>query len=350
MSRKPRDVSYSHRQMDERPFIAFRRLFGLLAVAGLATGCSGDGSRAAGTLQASAAHFRIEGTILGDKDISTITRGDRSVGIMASDEGAAIQILRFSADGRKAAVVRDVILDPANPELDLEGSAYMDGWFYVTGSHGAARKKGGYQENRARVYRFRLSGASAMPAHVEQASLASILARSDVLGAFHKKPLQERGINIEGLAAQGGNLYFGLRGPNLAGSAFVLRVNAEALFKERKPGHELLRLPLGGGLGIRSMAEFRDGFLLIAGNAGPEPSKAHPVTADFDEDRSSVLFFWRPGRNKLTRLGTFPRVKKGKEEALLVLPGPARAPADILVLYDSIREGGPMRFSVRLPR
>lgn len=290
--------------------------------------------------------FEIQGQPIEDKDLSAIVVGPNGVGILAADEGATIQTVRLSDGTRAGRISGNIPLDPEDPEADFEGAAAMDGWFYVTGSHGVAKKKGEYQEPRARVYRFQLTDTDSEPTSVQQTTLTPLLEKSEVLAPFHKKPLQARGINIEGLAARDGDLYFGFRAPNLDGNAFVLRVNADALFADPDTAEgRLYRLPVGPGLGIRAIESYGDGFLFIAGNAGSEPSKRHPEALDFDKNRPSELFYWNGGEKPPVRLMTLPPNGKGKEEGLLVLPAKDGAPREMLVVYDGIAGGG----TVRLP-
>lgn len=143
----------------------------------------------------------VSGAVLELRDLSTLTRGEKGWGMIAADEGAVIQLVRFVADGAGMSVSQNITLaDPPGLEIDFEASTYMDGWFYVTGSHGAGKKKGTYSDPRARIYRFRLATESPEVERVEMASLAPILAAEPLLSPFHRQPLQQRGVNIKGLA------------------------------------------------------------------------------------------------------------------------------------------------------
>src|SRR5690606_26597641 len=90
-------------------------------------------------------------------------------------------------------------------------------------------------------------------------------------------------------------------------------------------------------------------FLFVAGNAGSETSKDQPVTEDYIEGRPSELMFWRPANGEISGHGVFPRVKKGKEEAILILSeGDHGSPAELLILYDSIENGGATTFATEI--
>lgn len=314
----------------------------LFSIAAALAGCTDVHSQLDAT-----SSFLLQGDVWGPSDVSTISRGDGDMGVIASDEGAVVQVISFSADGREAHIITNHRLaEPESLEIDLEASAFMDGWFYVTGSHGLAKKKGTYQESRYRIYRFRLGNNSVL-SNLQTAILDKIFTDDPILGKHYKKPLQQKGVNIEGLVARDKALFLGLRSPNLDGDAFVIRVDPEGVFTDENPSYDLLSLPLGTGLGIRAMTLFRDGFLIIAGNAGSETSKDFPATVDFIDGRSSKLVFWNPTTSEVVHLGALPRKGKGKEEAILTISeGGADVGAEILILYDSIRNGGGTIFRI----
>ncbi len=301
-------------------------------------------------LERASSGFFLTGVFPEGMDISTISRGDGDWGVVAADEGAVVQLIRFASDRSSARVLGDLPLaEPANLEIDIEASTWLDGWFYVTGSHGIAKNKGTYEASRYGIYRFPGEDPGLDRGNVQSATLTRIFSDDPVLGPHFRKPLQQRGLNIEGLSARNGALYVGLRSPNISGDAFVVRLSAERLFSGEKPDYELLRVHLGAGLGIRAMTAFRDGFLLIAGNAGSESSNLYPATRDYIEGRPSSLFYWVPQNDTIMPVGLFPRVGKGKEESLLVLSDTLEGTSEILVLYDSIKGGGPELFVVNLP-
>lgn len=291
--------------------------------------------------------FRIAGTILHDRDVSTIVRGPDGVGLIAADEGAVVQILAFAADGRGARIVEDVALvRPPSVEIDIEAATWHDGWFYVTGSHGVAKKRGAYEPDRAAIFRFRLATGEADLADLQRSSLAATLDGVVELAPFLRRPLQRRGLNVEGLAARAGDpyLYVGLRSPNLDGDALILRVDPEQLFDGRTALAELLRVGVGAGLGIRAMTAVGDSFLLVLGNAGSEPVRRFPQAIDHEPDRPSELVRWDPATGEARRLGVLPAVAGGKEEGVLILAEEDDGALDLVVVYDGIAGGGFRRF------
>src|SRR5207249_6708273 len=108
-------------------------------------------------------------------------------------------------------------LDPekGSDEADAEGAAFDAGRFYAVGSHGTSRHKNEFQASRYSVYQIEPGG------HVEATgALAGLLATvPGIAEHFCTKEtercesLQDGGVNIEGLAARGGNLYIGFRSP-----------------------------------------------------------------------------------------------------------------------------------------
>jgi hypothetical protein len=121
---------------------------------------------------------------------------------------------------------------------------------------------------------------------VEATSLGPILDADKVLGLFRDIPSKENGVDIEGIAVDGDDLYAGFRGPVLRGNFTpVLRFR----FANPSTATELLFVDLGG-LGIRDLTKVRGGFLILAGPVGDGPGGYH-------------LFFW-DGRDCLPGLRT----------------------------------------------
>lgn len=283
--------------------------------------------------------FAITGTVIEDRDVSTITRGPDGVGLIAADEGAVIQVLVFATYGSGARIGEGLALaQPPTLEIDFEASTWHDGWFYVNGSHGTTKKRGTYEPDRAAIFRFRLIAGTRGLGDLQRASLDATRAAIDELVPFLRQPLQERGLNIEGLAARTGDphLYVGLRSPNLDGDALILRLDPEPLFAGAPTPAELLRAAVGAQLGIRAMTAVRDGFVLVVGSAGSEAV------------RRSELVHWDPATGATRRLGVFPVMQrgkqKGKEEGIMVLAEADDGTLDLVIVYDGIEGGGFQRF------
>ena len=174
-------------------------------------------------------------------------------------------------------------------EFDGEGVAYAAPYFYVVGSHGCSRKKGKFRLSTFILARIRVDqqdrpvdGAGNVLADGQMYEavettyrLSDLLPRAEEAGAFFGKALDEdaNGLNIEGIAVQGENLFVGLRAPSIDGRAFILRTNVDELFKPgREPAPptalaETIRVALGPDVGIRDLAPLPDGRLLILAGA-----------------------------------------------------------------------------------
>ena len=111
------------------------------------------------------------------------------------------------------------------------------GFAYVTGSHSRKREPCDGNPDSRHVYRLALQSdgrvqPSSQPAD-DQGRLWRLMSASSSLGPFADKCLGKdgHGINIEGLAARNGQLYFGFREPAQNKKAYILRVAAPALFE-----------------------------------------------------------------------------------------------------------------------
>ena len=155
--------------------------------------------------------------------------------------------------------------------------------------------------------------------------------------------LQDGGVNIEGLAARGGNLYFGFRSPAPSGKAFILRVAETAIFGHGDRNLETIRVELGQDasgrdLGIRDLAVVADGLLILAGPSLPEGD---------DAVGSGQIFHWREADGELRPLKKLKVEKSGvKPEVLLLL---SETPADYrtLVICDGPTGGSPMEYQIQ---
>lgn len=183
-------------------------------------------------------------------------------------------------------------------ECDLEGAAKIGDLIFWIGSHGRnehAKEK----KERQVLFATKLSGAG-KDAKLEIAGKVytqliddllkdSALAPFELAKAATLAPKDEGGLNIESLAADSGKLWIGFRNPTSKAKDALLvpLLNPTEIIKEggrAKLGDPLL-LKLGG-LGVRDMVAWNDGFLIIAGDfvdrfqPGAKPSR---------------VFLWKPG-------------------------------------------------------
>ena len=108
---------------------------------------------------------------------------------------------------------------------------------------------------------------------------------------FVDQRLEKNGVTIEGIAIKDDKtLYAGFRGPVLKGDegksrAVVLSAPLDALFDGGAAQHKLFRLPLGPGRGVRDLASFEGGILILAGPAASEAG-------------TYAIYSWDGGRRK----------------------------------------------------
>lgn len=234
-------------------------------------------------------------------------------------------------------------------EFDGEGVAYAKPYFYVAGSHGCGRKKDTLNTSAMILARIRVDGegkpdvadGERPEAAVETTyRLADALAKADGVKPFFLKSLTEaNGLNVEGVAVVGNRLYAGLRAPSVEEEAFLVEADLGALFAEGHgayPGKpRTIPIRVGKDAGIRDLAALEDGrLLLLTGPAQEQPKVAYK------------LFLFDPGNagkpefvGELDDLDDAERC--GKPEAVAAI-GPDR----VLVLFDSLRNGGPRAYKV----
>ncbi|BAU93841.1 hypothetical protein MPPM_5236 [Methylorubrum populi] len=234
-------------------------------------------------------------------------------------------------------------------EFDGEGVAYAKPYFYAVGSHGCGRRKDTLNTSSMILARIRVDDEGKPDvedddrpeAAVETTyRLGEVLAGADRVGASFLESLSEaNGLNIEGIAVVKDRLYAGLRAPSIAGEAFLVEADLDALFAEGHGPYQGKRrtipIKVGKDAGIRDLAVLEDGRLLVlTGPAQEQPKVAYK------------LFLFDPARGgdpqllgELDELDDAERA--GKPEAVTAI-GPDR----VLVLFDSLRNGGPRAYKL----
>jgi hypothetical protein len=287
--------------------------------------------------------YSFRGQVAEDQDLSGIAFISDRFGLIGADESRDVQIVEISRKDKILRVRETVSLAQSGDEIDIEGIAAEGDHYYIIGSHGISKKEGLQQGNRYSLFRLGVDPATGRPTRplsLERTSLSAILRADPVLGEYFGKPLQLRGVNIEGLAIRNGRLFVGFRGPNLEGYAFVLEVRADDLFAGKsQPPYTLHKLQLGPGLGIREIVAANSGFLIIAGNSASEPSEKFVASIDYDEDREFVLVAWDGAGPEVHKIGIIPDVA-GKAEAMMILEE-AQDHVTVLILFDGPRYGRP---------
>lgn len=253
-------------------------------------------------LYADAQLLPIQGELaIDNRNISGLVVTERFA-VLATDEGNALQILK--KDGaryvaQKHGVVR---LTDNNAELDLEGLAWQAPYLYAIGSHSRKRKKIHplesdkknlnrlsriiHEPSRHQLFQIELSNTGEVQ-QTRTLSLDEWIAEDPILSPFSALPSKENGIDIEGIAVDGKQLYIGFRGPVLRGNLTpILQFKLhQAAFTLKKPELKLVNL---GGLGIRDMAANQGQLWLLAGPVNELPHKFE-------------LFNW-PGQHAFTPL------------------------------------------------
>jgi hypothetical protein len=284
-------------------------------------------------------------------DLSGIATSNGTQVLVGSDESFYVQPGEVE-QGKRTIESRRLIALPVKKggggEVDIEGIAFSkdDRAYYVVGSHGVGRKKGDFKEDRHSIYHVPVDADGRVRKDkIRRASLLQWLEKTPSLEPYLKQPLQQNGLNIEGLAWSGGKLYFGLRAPNQNGRGMVIEAAPAEIFGGKPRELMVHEVAIPKGRGIREIAAVRDGFLIVAGNASAEASKKFPVTLATGPDTDFDLFHWTgPGSTTASKVGKFPG-NGGKAEALLLLEDEADH-ADLLVLFDGLPGGGPLRVRV----
>jgi hypothetical protein len=237
-------------------------------------------------------------------------------------------------------------------ELDGEGVAFDNGHFYVIGSHGHPRdRKRELEAGRdADLIRARIAAASQIVRlKIADGSASGIrstgrlrdaIAAEPALRPFMDRRLENNGLTIEGIAIRNGRLFAGFRGPMLEdGCAAVLSVSLAALFEDQPLQARLHRLRLGDGQGVRDLAAFGNGILVLAGPAG-------------DGGGRYAVYGWDAAGDAVRFLKDISAVSGGdadhKPEAILPLDA-GEFGLRLLVLSDGVPEGGPVAIEMPAP-
>ena len=264
----------------------------------------------------------------------------------------------------------DIKLIDGEDSLDGEGVAYGGGFFYVVGSHGHPRdpKVKLNSEDDVPAIDRKIAAAShlleiAVPVDAfDDPDTTSMTVTRDLslratLKSFHEikpyldKRLDQNGVSIEGLAVRDGLIYAGLRSPILTGAERGRPDAADDHFAgviiaglaDPSKSARIAWLPLGAGRGIRDLAPYGDGLLVLAG-----PSRDIPATLDVP-DGAYALYFWRLSDETPMKLGPIPGGRDAgtgeavKPEAILPL-GLVDGALQVLVLFDHAASGGPRPF------
>jgi hypothetical protein len=317
-------------------------------------------------------------------DLSAV-RTEREHLWLAGDETATVERLVLDSpsapvrgDDQRSFALADLVDLPGAPdeEADIEGIARAGDWLWATGSHSLARKrpKAHHSEQKAikrlrkikrQANRFVLTrlaveiGADGRPEPVREAAdgrcsailggpgsanLAAVLRDDDHLAPFLDIPSKDNGLDVEGLAAHGEELYVGLRGPVLRGWAVVLEVRPvadpadptrlvlDAFGDGTRYRKHFLDL---GGLGVRDLCPDGDDLLVLA---GPTMALSGPVRVYrwHGAATAGTGRVVRDGDAGITLETALPHGDGADHaEGIALLDGGDNAGARLLVVYDS---------------
>ncbi|TAU35385.1 DUF3616 domain-containing protein [Rhizobium ruizarguesonis] len=227
-------------------------------------------------------------------------------------------------------------------ETDAEGISFHDGYYYLIGSHGL-NKSGEFQDSRYFLYRMKVDASSGLAkdfgtedrqsSDVEKtANLQKALA-DDPTFKDHVKEKPDVGVNIEGLAVSGDDIYIGFRSPLPNGDAVIASVPIKDAFENSEAKLKPHPADLGTGMGVRDIAAVDDGFLILS---GPQADKAGPAG----------VCFWKASSpeaqcHDLKKAGP----DDSKPEALAVL-GTTKDHYEVLIMSDGPSNGAPAIYEV----
>ena len=264
--------------------------------------------------------------------------------LIANDEKKYAQF--FSIDGNKLKPRKLIRLSNAKKDPDAEGVAYDSGFFYVIGSHGRSRHGNSANRSSYAVFRIAVDPATGVPRSepdedqvvgVESSSrLRGAIRDGDTIRKFFKRRLAKKGVNIEGIAVRDGRMHLGLRAPSLRGNAFVLCVDADAVFTRKDDlRSKVTPLALGRNTGIRDLAAVEDGVLILAG-----PTR--------DEKVPYAVWFWDGTSTTAKPLAILDlsSVDAGAKAEILLPLEEDRSNTRVLVMFDGVENGGAVSFKI----
>lgn len=314
------------------------------------------------------AEWSVKGDLTGKKgkaseDVSGIAcataTGFPRTCLVIDDELQAVQAVTLTegtiAAGHMIALIDDKF-DGKALELDGEGVAFADNYFYVIGSHGRPRHDKDATDTAkeaariaarlnasSRLLRLKFDPATGAIANKPDPSraLAPLIAGEASFALFKDKALEDGGVTIEGIAVRDDRLFAGFRGPVIDNEKAVILSAALGHFFDGKPAEVKLHLlALGTGRGVRDLAVFDNGILILAG----------PMQ---DVGGTYSVFWWDGVSTSAKFLSDLPsytsdKGKQWKPEALLPLDRDAKT-LRVLVLLDGVKQGKPQTARIPYP-
>jgi hypothetical protein len=270
--------------------------------------------------------------------------------VLAVDEGREGAFMRIKGE-RLVYIGKPFKFDCVGTELDAEAAAVDDSYFYVTGSHAAKRKTCRDNPDSRNVYRLSADENGHLKTITHSERLWDVMLNLPELAAYvvpgdghYDLPPGRKRVDIEGMAAANGRLFFALRAPNLEENAFIVGVDAAALFEGRSLRPSLTAIHLGANKGFRDLAIADGEALALVGPSEDDPD------ADYSIVELRGLTKGAPVQvNELATLDlSAVKSKKGerlKPEAITPLDIKPRR-YRLLVLSDGGEDGAPLVFDI----
>jgi hypothetical protein len=278
--------------------------------------------------------------------------------LVVTDEGNKAAFIRLT-EGKLEAVGTPFRLTEASPEFDAEGATTDGKFFYVAGSHSVKRRSCEDHKANRLVLRFPVDRKKPRPRPTTpEDNLWRILGslpefadhagRHACLGDDPPRRRRDRsgrqGVNIEGVAAKDSRLYFGMRGPAINGFAFIVGVDAKALFEGGDAKPSVSRIVVGDKRAIRDLAAAGNDLLALVGPDDDERNCSYSIF------RIESLAQGAVGARELAvlNLDQAPLSREGeliKPEAITPLDVNAER-YRLLVLSDGGEDGAPLVFDI----
>jgi hypothetical protein len=207
--------------------------------------------------------------------------------LVAGDEDQQQTVLRMYDAGTDGPPIQEfrlsnaaLVPDAEEPEIDLEGSAWVGNRMFWIGSHSRS-KKGKSRPSRHRLFATTLKKNRLEIDGQPYSTLVKDLAAKLNLNIDKKLPPKDGGLSIEGLSStpNDGELLIAFRSPLVKKKALLITLkNADAIVDHGAPaefGNPML-LDLGG-FGIRSIDYWpeRKAYYLITGPSGDNGNEFH---------------------------------------------------------------------------
>jgi hypothetical protein len=336
-----------------------------------------------------------------DRNISGATCfADRNC-ILVADEMVAVQRVKLDIDGQANSFTvgphfgalfhrycKNVGRKKGCDEVDLEAIARHQNDVLITGSMGNASKSGKKAKKRWFLARFSVDedgdpDLTSLQVQSRRKILKHLFSQHGELGRFVEKPLQCGGLNIEGLASIGDQIFFGLRSPGnrQSGQAILVQSPVSILAVEDKSDveattvHTLRFVDESGqplqNIGIRALEELDGKILIATGVSGVAAPRSFEHLQDITRKCADILakdgrlnvadkppmqpriWVWDPATGgepiEIARLGG--EYVDEKLEGIAVLERSSGSSIDLLLTIDGPKDVEPLAVlrGVRLP-